>query len=68
MKPFILTVAQKSAEGKVDNAVGEDIEALQSRKAEQQLGQAGNGDRRPERKGVASTSCDLRNDMRPKNQ
>jgi hypothetical protein len=68
MKRFILTVAQKSAEGNVDHAVGEDIEALQGRKAEQQLAQAGNGDRRPERKGVASTLCDLRNDTRPKNQ
>jgi hypothetical protein len=49
MKRFILTVAQKSAEGKVGHAVGEDIEALQGRKAEKQIGQAGNGDRRPER-------------------
>ncbi len=40
---------QKSAEGKVGHAVGEDIEALQGRKAEQQIGHAGNGDRRPER-------------------
>jgi len=35
MKRFTLTVAQKSAEGKVGHAVGEDIEALQCRKAEQ---------------------------------
>jgi hypothetical protein len=41
-------VPQKS-EGKVGHAVGEDIEALQGRKAEQQIGHAGNGDRRPER-------------------
>ena len=49
MKRFILTVSQKSAEGKVEHAVGEANEALQSRKAEKQIGQAGNGDRRPER-------------------
>ena len=48
--------------------VGRDIEALHSRKAEQQIGQAGNGDRRPERKGAASKSHDLRNDQRPKSQ
>jgi len=35
--------------GQSNHAVGEDIEALQCRKAEQQLGRAGNGDRRPER-------------------
>jgi len=29
MKRFILTVPQKSAEGRVSHAVGEDIEALQ---------------------------------------
>jgi hypothetical protein len=34
MKQFILIMAQKSAEGVVGHAVGEDIEALQSRKAE----------------------------------
>src|SRR5215469_18348815 len=39
-----------------------------SRKAEKPIGQAGNGDRRPERKGVASTLRDLRNDPRPKTQ
>jgi hypothetical protein len=49
MKRFILTVSQKSAEGKVGHAVGKDIEARQSRKAEQRIGRAGNGDRRPER-------------------
>ncbi|MGA3092707.1 MAG: hypothetical protein ABSD75_29270 [Terriglobales bacterium] len=32
VKRFILTVAQKSAEGKVGHAVGEDIEALQKPK------------------------------------
>src|SRR5215469_2842984 len=37
-----------------------------SRKAEQQIGRAGNGDRSPERKGVASKSRHLRNDPRPK--
>ena len=72
MKRFILTMPQKSAEGKVGHAVGEDIEALQCRKAEQQLGRAGNGDRRPERypargiKGRASKQCDLRDDTRQK--
>jgi hypothetical protein len=35
VKRFTLTVAQKSAEGKVGHAVGEDMEALQCRKAEQ---------------------------------
>jgi len=35
VKRFTLTVAQKSAEGKVDHAVGEAMEALQCRKAEQ---------------------------------
>jgi hypothetical protein len=49
MKRFILTVPQKSAEGILGQAVGEAIEALQCRKAEKQIGQAGNGDRRPER-------------------
>ncbi len=39
----------RSAEGKIGHAVGKDIEGLQGRKAEQQLGRAGNGDRRPER-------------------
>jgi len=34
VKRFILTVSQKSAEGKVGHAVGGDIEALQGRKAE----------------------------------
>jgi hypothetical protein len=49
MKRFISTVSQKSAEGKVGHAVGKAIEALQSRKAEQQIGHAGNDGRRPER-------------------
>ena len=49
MKRFILTMSQKSAEDKVGHAVGEASEALQSRKAEKQIGQAGNGDRRSER-------------------
>jgi hypothetical protein len=44
MKRFTLTVPQKSAEGKVGYAVGKDIEALQGRKAEKQIGQAGNDD------------------------
>ena len=63
-----LTVAQKSADGIVGQDVGKASEALQRRKAEKQIGRAGNGDRRPERKGVASTSRDLRNDPRPKSQ
>jgi hypothetical protein len=49
-----LTAAQKSAEGKVGCDVGKANEALQSRKAEQQIGQAGNDSRRPEREGEAS--------------
>ena|SRR6516164_5776170 len=112
MKRFILTVLQKSAEGKVGQAVSEASKELESSpvrdcplcesvghaaglcpmklkffplcpvrrpgpplvrhsKAErrsQQIGQAGNRDRRPERKGVASKSRDLRNDPRPKSQ
>jgi len=36
VKRFTLTVSLKSAEGKLGHAVGEDIEALQCRKAEQQ--------------------------------
>jgi len=35
VKRFILTVPQKSAKGKVDQAVGKATEALQCRKAEQ---------------------------------
>jgi hypothetical protein len=42
MKRFILTMAQKSAKGVVDHAVGKVSEALQCRKAEQQIGRAGN--------------------------
>jgi len=49
MKRFILIGSQKSAEGKVGHAVGKASEALQGRKAEQPIGRAGNGDRRPER-------------------
>ena len=49
-----LTAAQESAEGIVGRAVGEAIEALQCRKAEQQIGRAGNDGRRPERPEVAS--------------
>jgi hypothetical protein len=39
-----LTAAQKSAEGVLGSAVGKAREALQCRKAEQQIGRAGNGD------------------------
>jgi len=49
-----LTAEQKSAEGVVGQAVGKASEALQRRKAEQQIGRAGNDGRRPERLGVAS--------------
>jgi hypothetical protein len=49
-----LTAEQKSAEGIVGQVVGKTSEALQGRKAEQQIGRAGNEDRRPERLRVAS--------------
>jgi hypothetical protein len=49
-----LTAEQKSADGIVGPAVGKASEALQGRKAEQQIGRAGNDGRRPERLGVAS--------------
>ena len=49
-----LTAEQKSAEGIVGPGVGKASEALQGRKAEQQIGQAGNEDRRPERLRAAS--------------
>jgi hypothetical protein len=49
-----LSAEQKSAEGIVGHDVGEASEALQCRKAEQWIGQAGNGDRRPEREGEVS--------------
>ena len=49
-----LTAGQKSAEGILGHDVGKASEALRSRKAEQWIGQAGNGDRRPEREGAAS--------------
>ena len=39
-----LTAAQKSAEGVVGHDVGEAREALQGRKAEQQIGRTGNED------------------------
>ena len=47
-----LTVAQESADGIVGQDVGKASEALQRRKAEQQIGRAGNEGRRPERLGV----------------
>jgi hypothetical protein len=43
-----LTAGQKSAEGVLGQAAGKASEALQGRKAEQQIGQAGNDGRRPE--------------------
>src|SRR6516162_3164395 len=53
-----LTAWQKSAEGGVGQAVGEASEALQGRKAEQQLGRGGTVGRRPERLGEASRIAD----------
>src|SRR5271165_7013881 len=53
-----MTAGQKSAEGVLGQAVGKASEALQGRKAEQQIGQAGNDGRRPERLGVASRTGD----------
>jgi hypothetical protein len=53
-----LTAAQESADGVVGQAVGKASEALQGRKAEQQIGRAGNDGRRPERLGVASRTGD----------
>jgi len=49
-----LTAEQKSAEGIVGYDVGKASEALQCRKAEQWIGQAGNDGRRPEREGEVS--------------
>ena len=49
-----LTAAQKSAEGVIGQAVGKANEALQGRKAEKQIGRAGNEGQRPERLEVAS--------------
>jgi len=40
---------QKSAEGIVGHGVGKASEALRSERWSKQIGQAGNGDRRPER-------------------
>ena len=54
-----LTVTQESAEGIVGPAVGKASEALQGRKAEQEIGQAGNEVRRPERLEVASRTGNL---------
>ena len=53
-----LTAGQKSADGIVGHDVGKASEALQSRKAEQQIGRAGNDGRRPERLGVGSRTGD----------
>jgi hypothetical protein len=39
----------EASRGKLGQAVGGDIEALQGRSAEKQIGQTGNDDRRPER-------------------
>ena len=64
VKRFILTVPQKSAEGKLDHAVGKASEALQCRKVEKQIGQAGNDDRRPERfpaRGIKEKASKRRN-------
>jgi hypothetical protein len=53
-----LTAVQKSAEGILGQAVGKASEALQSRKAEEQIGRAGNEGRRPERLRVAIRTDD----------
>jgi len=47
VKRFTPIVSQKSAAGKVGHAVGKASEALQCRKAEQQIGPAGNGTEGP---------------------
>jgi hypothetical protein len=52
-KRFSLIVQQKSAAGEVVHVVGKAIETLRSRKAEKQIGHAGNGGRRPKRKEAA---------------
>ena len=49
---------QKSAEGILGHDVGKASEALQSRKAEKQIGRAGNEGRRPERLRVAIRTDD----------
>src|SRR5271166_1184348 len=54
----VLTTVQKSAEGILGQAVGKANEALQSRKAEKQIGRAGNEGRRPERLRVAIRTDD----------
>ena len=54
----VLTAVQKSAEGVLGQAVGKASEALQSRKAEKQIGRAGNEGRRPERLRVAIRTGD----------
>jgi hypothetical protein len=53
-----LTVTQESAEGVIGDAVGKASEALQGRKAEQQIGRSGNDGRRPERSRAASRNGD----------
>jgi len=45
------TAEQKSAEGIRDPDVGKASEALRSERWSKQIGQAGNGDQRPEREG-----------------
>src|SRR5208282_2367739 len=54
----VLTAEQESAEGILGQAVGKASEALQSRKAEKQIGRAGNEGRRPERLRVAIRTDD----------
>ena len=74
MKRLILRVPKKSAKGIVGHAVGKDMEALQGRKPEQAIGQAGNDERRPVRcpargvQGRASKQRDLRDDRGQKRQ
>src|SRR6266853_255025 len=49
MPQGILTAGQKSAEGVLGYVVGKASEALHAERRSQQIGRAGNGDRRPER-------------------
>ena len=51
-----LIAGQKSAEGILGHDVGKASEALQCRKAEQWIGQAGNDGRRLDREGEVSRS------------
>jgi RNA-directed DNA polymerase len=67
-KRFSLIVRQKSAAGEVVHVVGKAIETLRSRKAEKQIGHAGNGGRRPKRKEAAIRRRNSMSEMRQKIQ